>query len=485
MAVASERNTIVFGRRQPGEQRLTEEDRRIAGRYRLITRIGGGAMGVVWQGQDSSLDRVVAVKELLLQNGLDAAKTAEARSRVMREGRIAARLQHPHAITVFDVVEDSGRPWLIMEYLPSESLAAVLSAKGTLPPEDVVRIGRQLASALTAAHKAGIVHRDVKPGNVLLGEEGTVKITDFGISRAAGDVTITATGEIAGTPAFLAPEVARGHEADFRSDVFSLGATLYTAVEGVPPYGWGENPMALLHRVAREDVTPPQRAGVLTPVLTRLLQAKPEDRPSMAQTLAMLDELPLGPAPAVPAVTASDARKGGGGRRKGLLLALVAGGVLVVAAVLALVLNGTGDQPGAPASPPAAAPPSSAAPSTPQQSTQQSPPPSSSAAETPAASTPERAVAEYYALLPGNLEAGYARLTQRFKQERSRTFASYQGFWSQMRAVNVGGLTARGDNTVSADVTYVYANGRTVHEHHVYTLVQQNGGWAIDSQRSG
>ena len=166
---------------------MSEENRTVAGRYQLTARIGGGAMGVVWRGRDDYLDRVVAIKELLLQEGLDEDRAEDARTRAIREGRIAARLHHPHAITVFDVVEEAGRPWLIMEYLPSKSLAAVLTERGRLPVDEVVRIGRQLASALAAAHDAGIVHRDVKPGNVLLGSDGTVKVTDFGIARAAGD----------------------------------------------------------------------------------------------------------------------------------------------------------------------------------------------------------------------------------------------------------------------------------------------------------
>ena len=176
----------------------------------------------------------------------------------MREGRIAGRLRHPNAIAVHDVVEHEGRPCLVMEYLRSESLGAVIAARGTLPPDEVAMIGAQVADALAEAHAAGIVHRDVKPDNVLITADGTAKITDFGVSRAAGDATVTATGFMAGTPAYLAPEVALGEDADFRSDVFSLGATLYAALEGEPPFGVDENAIAMLHKVAAGEVRPPR-----------------------------------------------------------------------------------------------------------------------------------------------------------------------------------------------------------------------------------
>ena len=255
----------------------------VAGRYRLEERIGAGAMGVVWRGTDERLGRVVAVKQVFLHAGLDEREADEVRQRTLREGRIAARLQHPHAISVFDASIEGDEPWLVMEYLPSRSLAAVLGEQGTLEPRTVARIGRQVADALDAAHQAGIVHRDVKPGNVLLGADGTVKITDFGISRATGDLTLTRTGMLAGTPAYLAPEVARGENSTSASDVFSLGATLYATVEGIPPFGADDNALALLHSVAAGKVVPPQQAGPLTALLMRLLRDDPSERPSAAE----------------------------------------------------------------------------------------------------------------------------------------------------------------------------------------------------------
>lgn len=259
------------------------ESRLVAERYRLARKLGTGGMGVVWQAYDERLHRQVAVKQLLLPAGLTADEAAKAKQKITREGRIAARLQHPHAIMVYDVAEDSGQPYLIMEYLRSKSLADVLAERGSLPPEEVARIGADTADALAAAHAAGVIHRDIKPGNVLLGEDGLVKITDFGISRAVEDVTGTLTSAIIGTPAFLSPEVARGDRASFASDVYSLGSTLYAAVEGVPPYGFDDNAIALLYRVSSGQFTLPAHAGPLTDILLALLRVKPEQRPTMAE----------------------------------------------------------------------------------------------------------------------------------------------------------------------------------------------------------
>jgi hypothetical protein len=269
----------------------------VAERYRLTQHIGSGAMGVVWQAHDERLHRTVALKQLLLSPSFSAADTKEATERAMREGRIAARLQHPNAVSVYDVVDDNGQPVLVMEYVPSRSLSAVLDERTTLDPLEVARIGSQIATALTAAHTAGIVHRDIKPGNVLLADDGIVKITDFGISRATGDVTVTATGMLAGTPAYLAPEVAKGENPGPPSDVFSLASTLYTAVEGYPPFGHSDNTLALLHAVAACRTIPPKQAGPLTGLLSQMLRPNPEERPTMAETSRALSALAAGQAP--------------------------------------------------------------------------------------------------------------------------------------------------------------------------------------------
>ncbi|MBB4905319.1 protein kinase domain-containing protein [Actinophytocola algeriensis] len=251
----------------------------VAGRYRVVSLVGRGAMGIVWLARDERLDRDVAIKELRPE-GTDEGG-GDVTKRAMREGRIAARLRHPNAIAVHDVITYGGRPCLVMEYLKSASLAEVTATRGGLPPAQVAAIGAQVAAALAAAHANGVVHRDVKPDNVLLTTDGTAKITDFGVSRAAGLAAVTATGILAGTPAYLAPEIAGGAEADTRSDVYSLGATLYAAIEGTPPFGLEDNAIALLHKVARDPLVPPRRAGPLTDLLLWLLRRDPAERPTM------------------------------------------------------------------------------------------------------------------------------------------------------------------------------------------------------------
>ena len=263
----------------------------IAGRYRLDELVGSGGMGVVWRAWDERLQRTVAVKLLHSQPGLGPVEAQLANDRAMREARITARLHHPYAVPVFDVVEHEGHPCLVMQFLASRPLSAVLQERPVLEHDEVATMGSQVASALAAAHRVGIMHRDVKPGNVLIDDEGTARISDFGISRALGDVTLTATGMVTGTPAYLAPETARGGEFTTASDVFSLGSTLYTATEGAPPFGADPNAIVLLHKVAAGRFTPPQRSGALTPVLLHMLSPDPADRPTMAEVARALADL--------------------------------------------------------------------------------------------------------------------------------------------------------------------------------------------------
>ncbi|AXX31521.1 protein kinase [Actinosynnema pretiosum subsp. pretiosum] len=340
----------------------------IAGRYRLESLVGQGAMGVVWRGRDEEQDRVIAVK--LLE---ESVRSADSSAWIAREGRIATRLRHPNAITVHDVVEHDGTPCLVMEYLPSHSLGALLDERGPLPPGEVARIGGLVASALTAAHQAGIVHRDVTPYNILIShDDGDVKITDFGVARAVGEGTVTDARQVVGTPAFLAPEVASGESASHASDVFSLGSTLYTAVEGHPPFGRLEdNPYALLRRAAKGEVTPPRTTGPLADVLVLLMAREPDHRPTMAQARQMLQAtaegkplppaartLPAPGAPPAPAPTPPAAAAPQGGRtmmlavRRQLSLrpmawAGIAGALLAGGVVLGFALSTTSDDKGA------------------------------------------------------------------------------------------------------------------------------------------
>ncbi|HEV3360027.1 MAG TPA: serine/threonine-protein kinase [Pseudonocardiaceae bacterium] len=273
------------------EQLVIDEGQLIAGHYRLLEQVGSGSMGVVWRARDERLERIVGIKQLLLQPGLTEEQKQDARRRALREARIAAKLHHPNAIVVFDVAEHEGDPCIVMEYLAARSLAVVLGDQGSLSVEEVAALGSQIASAIAVAHASGIVHRDIKPGNILITDGGVAKITDFGIARAVGDVTITQTGMFAGTPAYLAPEVARGSDPTSASDVFSFGATLYDAVEGGPPFPERQNQLALLRMVAEGVVQPPRQAGALTALLMQLLRPEPADRPSMAQASRLLAEL--------------------------------------------------------------------------------------------------------------------------------------------------------------------------------------------------
>ncbi|MEJ3657138.1 serine/threonine-protein kinase [Actinomycetes bacterium KLBMP 9759] len=270
----------------------------VGGRYRLYDVLGEGGMGAVWRAADEVLGREVAIKRVRL-GSLPAADAARARERTMREARIAAALHHPNVVTIFDIVIDNGEPWLILEYVPSRSLGAILREHGTLPPGEVAAIGAQIAAGLSAAHAAGVVHRDVKPDNVLIAGAGqnpldwtTAKLTDFGISRAAQSPDITAADILSGTPAYFAPEAARGEGTGPRTDMYSLGATLYAAVEGHPPFGGDQgNVLALLTRVGRGGAPAPERAGPLTGVLRDLVSDDPSVRPTAAEAQRTLNAL--------------------------------------------------------------------------------------------------------------------------------------------------------------------------------------------------
>ena len=274
------------------------EEQVIHGRYRLLGRIGRGATSVVWQARDERLDRVVAVKQLRQDSEASLATVSDACERAIREARLASRLVHPHAITVHDVFEDIGSMYLVLEYLRSRPLTDLLIEHGPMPADEVVRLGHQIASALAAAHAAGILHHDVTPNNVLVTADGTAKITDFGVARALGDQRGTGDGVVRGTPAYLAPEVAAGGEGDFASDVYSLGATLYTALEGVPPFGTSEDPLELLRRITETEPTPPVRRGPITEVVVRMLDRDPGARPSMREVVDLLAATATPPAPA-------------------------------------------------------------------------------------------------------------------------------------------------------------------------------------------
>jgi serine/threonine protein kinase len=492
---------------------MTEAQTLVAGRYRLIDRLAVGGMGMVWEAYDERLQRTVALKQLHPRTALPPGEAELAGDRAMREARITARLHHPHAVPVYDIVEHDGSPCLVMQFLPSTSLQQMLTEKGALAPPLVARWGSQIASALAAAHEAGIVHRDVKPGNILIAEDGSAKITDFGISHAMGDITLTSTGMVTGTPAFLAPEAARGAKSGFPADVFSLGATLYAAVEGVPPFGTESNPMAMLHRVASGQSDPPRRSGTLTPMLQRMLAADPAQRPPMrdvarqlaaiaaetdgrsaAATTEQLVAAPTQappPAPVPPAAfdTVLAAPPGGRPRRRRwpLVAALVVAAAVIATVLVLINSNGDGTNPGAHTT----GPPRSAAtsPAASQQASQSAAQPTSQAASQsaspPAAAAPGElaaAIPHYYGLLPNDTDAAWQLLTPSFQSGRAGGRATYDAYWGSMRSVSVKDVQATPPGTVVATVVYVYDDGHTVSERTTFGLMQDGGVWKIKSQ---
>src|SRR5450631_918522 len=266
----------------------------IAGRYQVLRAIGRGGMGTVWLCRDEVLGREVAAKQIGALPGESATQT----KRAMREARSAAALNHPNAVAVYDVVDHDGRPWLIMEYVEGQTLADEISRDGRLSPERVADIGAQLAGALARAHERGIVHRDIKPGNVLIDQAGRPKISDFGIARGHGDEQLTQVGFITGTPGYLSPELARGGDPHPASDVWALGATLYAAVEGQPPYEPRSNPIALLRAIAAERPRPMTHAGTLAAAIGAMMHEDPACRWDMATSARRLGAIARAGAPA-------------------------------------------------------------------------------------------------------------------------------------------------------------------------------------------
>ncbi|WOP39291.1 serine/threonine-protein kinase [Streptomyces sp. Li-HN-5-13] len=262
---------------------MSDQGRLVAGRYRLIEQIGRGGMGTVWRAEDEVLGRPVALKRLHPRPELSDDERATLYERTRREARSAARVVHPHVVVVHDVVDDDGQPCIVMEHLAADTLAEVLKGGRTLTPQEAAGVGLGMVGALRAAHAAGVLHRDVKPGNVMLGPADRVVLTDFGIATTADTTTLTRTGEMVGSIDYMAPERIRGLRPGPASDLWSLGATLYQALEGRPPFRRA-TPMETAYAIAVDPPAPMKRAGPLEPLVAALLLKDPDERPSAEDT---------------------------------------------------------------------------------------------------------------------------------------------------------------------------------------------------------
>lgn len=262
----------------------------VAGRYRLLSALGNGGMGTVWLAEDVLLSRQVAVKEVSPPADMTEHERELLRERTLHEARTAARLSHPNVVTIYDVVEDDGRPWIVMELVRSRSLRDVVEADGPLTAQQAALVGLQVLAALRAAHALGIMHRDVKPGNVLIDAGGRAVLADFGIARTQDSPALTTSGVLVGSPSYIAPERARGEQGGPESDLWSLGATLYALVEGRPAYDRA-GALPTLMAVVNEDPDPPSRAGALWPVIRGLLDHVASRRPGPAEAEQMLRQV--------------------------------------------------------------------------------------------------------------------------------------------------------------------------------------------------
>lgn len=291
-----------------GASRQDKSERLLAGRYRLGDVLGRGGMGTVWRAQDETLGRTVAVKELRFPSSIDDEEKRRLITRTLREAKAIARIRNTGAVTVFDVVDEDNRPWIVMELIEGKSLAEAIREDGVLTPKRAAEVGLAILDVLRAAHRQGILHRDVKPSNVLMSDDGRVVLTDFGIAQVEGDPSITSTGMLVGAPSYISPERARGHKPGPAADLWSLGGLLYASVEGVPPYDKG-SAIATLTAVMTEPVEQPKNAGPLESVIYGLLAKDPEQRLGDAGARALLNEVLREPEPKAAEPEPMDATK--------------------------------------------------------------------------------------------------------------------------------------------------------------------------------
>ena len=438
-------------------------------------------MGAVWLATDAVLGRQVAIKRVGVMPG-GATPDLE---RAEREARLAARLNHPHVVAVYDLVTEDDSQWLVMEYVDGATLAGLVQRDGPLLPDQVSPLAAQAADALAAAHAAGIVHRDVKPSNILVTADGHVKLSDFGIARAEADASLTQTGLVTGSPAYLSPEVASGQSATDTSDVWSLGATIYHALSGRPPYEVGDNLMGALYRIVHEEPPRLVNAGWLGPLLAATMTRDPGDRWSMAEVRDFLAAGPRGAAlrpvpapepdrhptretevlkPVLP--LAPDERPVEPARRRrsalvplGILAAVL---VVLIAVVVAVTVGGEDPQAGPPD----------------DETTSQSEPTDDQPAG-PNAADMEAFIADYLATAPSSPETTYEMLTPAF-QEESGFLEGYTGFWGTIESAELVDVSAdRQAMTVAYTVDYLAENGEETTDDVVLRLAYEDGRYLI------
>jgi serine/threonine protein kinase len=483
----------------------------IAGRYTLGTEIGRGGMGAVWRGRDEVLQRTVALKKIGVAPG---GITPDAR-RAEREAKLAAKLNHANVVAVFDLVAETAdgqsQQWLVMEYVEGTDLSELIRQRGRLSPDDAAPILAQVAGALAAAHGAGIVHRDVKPSNILVAPNGQVKLSDFGIARTSSDPSLTQTGLVTGSPAYLSPEVASGQPATPASDVWSWGATLFHALEGRPPYQFGDNLLGALYRIVHEEPPSCEAAGWLAPALEatmtrdpgqrwpmatvqQFLEGGPQTRPVVASMGGLADiglvgvevaeprrsrsydddesatrVLPLTPTTAPPPAAPARERESGNEPRRPWPIILGAALALVIAVVVAFAIGmrggGADDATEPPSSPGTDAASSSSAP-----------------ADQPTEAGMVGFIENYIATASSDPAAAFAMLTPAF-QEQSRGIAGYEEFWGGVRTAKLLDVSADPE-TLEVSYTYRYNKppGGPTEDDVVLKLTYENGKYLIDQE---
>lgn len=463
----------------------------IAHRYTLVREVGRGGMGAVWLARDEVLERDVAVKRLVGHDGLGPAE-----ERVRREARLSAMLNHAGVVTVFDLADDGDDLWLVMEYVDSVTLSQLVQEQGPLTPDHAASLAAQAAEALTVAHEADIVHRDVKPSNMLVTPDGTLKLGDFGIARSSGDPSLTATGLVTGSPGYLAPEVAAGGTATPASDVWSLGATIFHTLVGGPPYETGDNLMGTLYRLVHEEPPRTDRAGWLDPVLRGTMERDPRRRWTARQ---VCDFLCAGPgavppvmpppavvpsgvnavhgAPAGPAqtqvVSAVDAggaaRNAGRGRRPTPLLGVVAVLLMTLVGLGGWLLTRGED--------------STAEAGTGTTSTSAATAPTTTAPALPDDGEIEAFVEDYLGLVTNDMRAAFAMLTPDYQKE-SGGFAGYRSWWRQVQSIELLQIDPQAQElTVSYRVRYDMKKGPDREETITLDLSFSDGDYLIAGER--